>query len=180
MTAAGVACGICGTALRDSAKFCDACGARTGGAGDCRRVQAGYGAVRRRRPVDGHRGCGGNGAAPRVHGRTCGALGGDGPAATAGRLKIHGGRNHGGLRGAGGVGGPRFSGVPCRLGIQAEAIVWRPGGAGRDGVALQLRVGLNSGQVIAGEIGSESKSYAATGSTWEWPSAWSRWRRRAG
>ena len=28
MTAAGVACGICGTALRDSAKFCDACGAR--------------------------------------------------------------------------------------------------------------------------------------------------------
>jgi hypothetical protein len=34
---------------------------------------------------------------------------------------------------------------------------------GRDGVALQLRVGLNSGRVIAGEIGSGSLGYAATG-----------------
>ena len=33
----------------------------------------------------------------------------------------------------------------------------------RDGVALQLRVGLNSGRVIAGEIGSGSLGYAATG-----------------
>ncbi|RDH77075.1 cyclase [Mycolicibacterium moriokaense] len=35
----------------------------------------------------------------------------------------------------------------------------------RDGVALQLRVGLNSGRVIAGEIGSGSLGYAATGAT---------------
>jgi class 3 adenylate cyclase len=33
----------------------------------------------------------------------------------------------------------------------------------RDGVALQLRVGLNSGRVIAGEIGSGSFGYRATG-----------------
>src|ERR1700736_4720597 len=33
----------------------------------------------------------------------------------------------------------------------------------RDGIALQLRVGLNSGQVIAGEIGSGPKGYTAIG-----------------
>src|SRR4029453_739630 len=33
----------------------------------------------------------------------------------------------------------------------------------RDGVALQVRVGLNSGQVIAGEIGSGALGYTAVG-----------------
>ncbi len=33
----------------------------------------------------------------------------------------------------------------------------------RDGITLQLRVGLNSGQVIAGEIGSRDASYTAIG-----------------
>ena len=33
----------------------------------------------------------------------------------------------------------------------------------RDGVDLQVRVGLNSGQVIAGEIGSGSLGYTAIG-----------------
>src|SRR5271163_1508759 len=33
----------------------------------------------------------------------------------------------------------------------------------RDGVTLQLRVGLNSGQVIAGEVGSTSLGYTAVG-----------------
>ena len=35
--------------------------------------------------------------------------------------------------------------------------------ARRDGVELQLRVGLNSGQVIAGEIGSGAFGYTAIG-----------------
>jgi adenylate cyclase len=34
---------------------------------------------------------------------------------------------------------------------------------GRDGIDLQLRIGLNSGQVIAGEIGSTTASYTAIG-----------------
>jgi adenylate cyclase len=34
---------------------------------------------------------------------------------------------------------------------------------GRDGIHVQLRVGLNSGEVIAGEIGSSSWSYTAVG-----------------
>ncbi|CAM4369302.1 putative transmembrane sensor domain protein [Mycobacterium basiliense] len=33
----------------------------------------------------------------------------------------------------------------------------------RDGVALQLRVGRNSGQVVAGEIGSAALGYTAIG-----------------
>jgi len=33
----------------------------------------------------------------------------------------------------------------------------------RDGLTLQVRVGLNSGQVIAGDIGAGSLGYAATG-----------------
>ena len=33
----------------------------------------------------------------------------------------------------------------------------------RDGVTLELRIGLNSGQVIAGEIGSATASYTAVG-----------------
>ena len=37
--------------------------------------------------------------------------------------------------------------------------------ARRDGVALQLRVGLNSGRVIAGELGSGALGYTATGET---------------
>ena len=53
---AGVACGSCGTGLRENAKFCDECGAPTAVSGDTGGVQAGDGAVRRRGALDGHRG----------------------------------------------------------------------------------------------------------------------------
>src|SRR5262245_15520022 len=49
------------------------------------------------------------------------------------------------------------------LGIQEEAKRLAVDVRERDGVDLQLRVGLNSGQVIAGEIGSGSFGYTAIG-----------------
>ena len=49
------------------------------------------------------------------------------------------------------------------LGVQDEAKRLAVDVQDRDGVGLQLRVGLNSGQVIAGEIGSGALGYTAIG-----------------
>jgi class 3 adenylate cyclase len=49
------------------------------------------------------------------------------------------------------------------LGIQEEAKRLATGVQDRDGIDLWLRVGLNSGQVIAGEVGSGSYGYTAIG-----------------
>src|ERR1700726_4463261 len=49
------------------------------------------------------------------------------------------------------------------LGVQEEAQRLGVDVRDRDGVELQLRVGLNSGQVIAGEIGSGPFGYTAVG-----------------
>jgi len=49
------------------------------------------------------------------------------------------------------------------LGIQAEVTGLAAEFAQRDGIDLRLRVGLNSGQVIAGEIGSAALGYTAIG-----------------
>src|SRR6202007_1469061 len=49
------------------------------------------------------------------------------------------------------------------LGIQEETARFAAEVKNRDGVDLQLRVGLNSGQVIAGEIGSRSMGYTTIG-----------------
>ena len=49
------------------------------------------------------------------------------------------------------------------LEIQAETAKLAAEVGDRDGIELQLRIGLNSGQVIAGEIGSAAASYTAIG-----------------
>ncbi len=56
-----------------------------------------------------------------------------------------------------------FRACLAALAIQEEASRLAAEVARRDRVALQLRVGLNSGRVIAGDIGSGSLGYAATG-----------------
>ena len=56
-----------------------------------------------------------------------------------------------------------FRACLAALAIQEEASRVAAEVQRRDGVALRLRVGLNSGRVIAGELGSGSLGYAATG-----------------
>src|SRR5258705_7906292 len=58
-----------------------------------------------------------------------------------------------------------FRGCLAALAIQEETNRLAAEVARRDGVDLRVRVGLNSGRVIAGEIGSGSLGYAATGET---------------
>ena len=56
-----------------------------------------------------------------------------------------------------------FRACLAALGIQAETARLAKEVDARDGIVLQLRVGLNSGQVIAGEIGSGALGYTAVG-----------------
>ncbi|ORB65291.1 ATP-binding protein [Mycolicibacterium tusciae] len=58
-----------------------------------------------------------------------------------------------------------FRACLAALAIQEEANGLAAEVQRRDGVTLQVRVGLNSGRVIAGEIGSGTSRYAATGET---------------
>jgi adenylate cyclase len=56
-----------------------------------------------------------------------------------------------------------FRACLAALGVQEEAKQLAVDAEGRDGITLQLRIGLNSGQVIAGEIGAGPFGYTAIG-----------------
>ena len=58
-----------------------------------------------------------------------------------------------------------FRACLAALAIQEEANGLAAEVQRRDGAALRMRVGLNSGRVIAGEVGTGSPRYAATGET---------------
>ena len=161
---AGVACGSCGTGLRENAKFCDECGAPTAVSADAaeyKQVTVLFADVVRSMDIAAaldverlreimtelvER----SAAVVQRYGGTV-EYTGDGVMALFGApvaLEDH-----------------AFRGCLAALAIQEEANRLAAEVQRRDGVALRVRVGLNSGRVIAGEIGSGSLGYAATGET---------------
>src|SRR6201993_2352088 len=157
-------CGTCGTAaLRENAKFCDECGAPItlphkvaeykqvtvlfADVVHSMQIAAAVGAERLREIMTGLV----NRATVVVerYGGTVGQFTGDGIMALFGApvaLEDH-----------------AFRACLAALDIQRETELLAAEVQRRDGVALQLRVGLNSGEVIAGEIGSGPLGYTAIG-----------------
>ena len=131
-------------------------------AGEPRRVQTGDGVVRRRGGLDGLRGRIGRGAAARDHDRT--------GRASAAVVQRYGGT----VDKFTGDGIMAVFGAPIALRTTLSVHAWRrwtsrtrpkrsrPRLTVRRGT-LKLRVGLNSGQVIVGEIGSGNLGYTAIG-----------------
>jgi class 3 adenylate cyclase len=162
MTAA-TACRSCGTHLRESARFCDSCGAPVAephARAEYKQVTvlfadvvhsmdiaAAVGAERLREIMtDLVDRCG---AVVQRLGGTVDKFTGDGIMAVFGApvaLEDHATRA-----------------CLAALGVQEEAKRLAIGFGDRDGVELRLRVGLNSGEVIAGEIGTGALGYTAVG-----------------
>jgi class 3 adenylate cyclase len=159
---AGVACGSCGTGLRENAKFCDECGAPAAVSGETaeyKQVTVLFADVVRSMDIAAaldterfreimtelvER----SAAAVRRYGGTV-EYTGDGVMVIFGAplaLEDH-----------------AFRACLAALAIQDEANLFAAEVQRRDGVVLRLRVGLNSGRVIAGEIGSGALGYAAMG-----------------
>jgi adenylate cyclase len=159
---AGVACGSCGAGLRESAKFCDECGAPSAVSGDTaeyKQVTVLFADVVRSMGIAAaldmerlrevmidlvER----SAAVVRHYGGTV-EFTGDGVMAIFGApvaLEDH-----------------AFRACLAALDIQDETNRLAAEVQRRDGVVLRVRVGLNSGRVIAGEIGSGSLGYAAIG-----------------
>ena len=159
---AGAACGSCGTGLRENAKFCDECGAATAvsfDAAEYKQVTVLFADVVRSMDIAAaldverlreimtelvERAA----AVVQRYGGTV-EYTGDGVMAIFGApvaLEDH-----------------AFRGCLAALAIQEQAAGLAAEVARCDGVALRLRVGLNSGRVIAGEIGSGSLGYGAIG-----------------
>jgi class 3 adenylate cyclase len=158
-----VACGSCGIDLRDNAKFCDECGSPTAVPGDTAKykqvtvlfadvvrsmdIAAAVDIERLRQIMTDliER----SAAVVQRYGGGSVEYTGDGLMALFGApvaLEDH-----------------AFRACLAALAIQDEANRLAADVLRRDGVALRLRVGLNSGRVIAGEMGSGSLGYAATG-----------------
>jgi class 3 adenylate cyclase len=161
---AGLACGSCGTGLREDAKFCDACGSPTAGSVDTatyKQVTVLFADVVRSTDIAAAIDIErlreimtelleGSATVVQRYGGTV-EYNGDGVMALFGApvaLEDH-----------------AFRGCLAALAIQEEANRLAAEVQRRDGVTLRLRVGLHSGRVIAGEIGSGSLGYAATGET---------------
>ena len=161
MTAAALVCGSCGTELPPNSKFCNECGAAVATAttpAEYKQVTvlfadvvhsmdiaAAVGAERLREIMaDLVDRCA---AVVQRYGGTVDKFTGDGIMAVFGApvaLEDHAVRA-----------------CLAALGVQEEAKRLAVEVQERDGVDLQLRVGLNSGQVIAGEIGSGPFGYTA-------------------
>ncbi len=155
-------CSSCGTALRPKAKFCDECGTATGSAtpAEYKQVTVLFADVVRSMDLAAAVGperlreimaalvtvCS---SVVQRHGGTVDKFTGDGVMALFGApkaLEDHAVR-------------------ACRaaLEIQRQAVGLAADVRAGDGIDLRLRVGLNSGQVIAGEIGSGPGGYTAIG-----------------
>lgn len=156
-------CQLCGTGLRVGAKFCDECGTPIT---DSRRtaeykqvtvlfadvvhsmdIAAAVGAERLREIMAQLVDCAT--AVVKRYGGTVDKFTGDGIMAVFGApraLEDHAARA-----------------CLAALGIQQQAAEVAAALARADGVELSLRIGLNSGQVIAGDIGSESLGYTTIG-----------------
>ena len=158
----GVACGSCGTGLREHANFCHGCGApiaTSDGRPEYKQVTVLFADVvhsmdiaatvdiERLREIMTEL-LETSASVVRRYGGTV-EYNGDGVMATFGApvaLEDH-----------------AFRGCLAALAIQEQTSRLAAEVARSDGVTLQLRVGLNSGRVIAGEIGAGTLRYAATG-----------------
>ncbi|CAN3129828.1 AAA family ATPase [Mycobacterium sp. smrl_JER01] len=160
--AAVTVCGSCGNGLRDTAKFCDECGAPMSAAPEAsgyKQVTVLFADVVRSMHM-----------AATLDLERFRAVMTDLVETAAAVLRSYGGTvAHTGDGVMGLFGAPiamedhAFRGCLAALALQAEVQRLAASVERSDNVLLQVRVGLNSGRVIAGEIGSGSLGYTATG-----------------
>ncbi len=163
LATAGVSCGSCGTQLGATAKFCSECGSPLAPATQSAEykqvtvlfadvvhsmdIAAAVGPERLREImaelVDHAAGV------VKRYGGTVDKFTGDGIMAVFGAPVAY--EDHGARA------------CLAALGIQEQMAQIAAGVASRDGIDLRLRIGLNSGQVIAGDIGSSSLGYTTIG-----------------
>ncbi len=163
MGSVGTVCRTCGTELRPGARFCDACGAPAPEAGEqpeFKQVTVLFADVVSSLAIASKLGAerlreimadvfASAATITRRYGGTVDKFTGDGIMALFGApvaLEDH-----------------AFRACLAALDIQEQIAQLTDEVQRRDGVPLRLRVGLNSGQVIAGEIGPDARAYTAVG-----------------